>query len=85
MVKIIYGTIFILFMILMSRKSFAYDVNIKDLGNDKVAIEVVDNCNKSFRLTVTQEELGTSKTLEWLQNLINSEKIDKCIDNDDNT
>lgn len=70
--------IYIIFGLIISNPSLAYEVNIYDASEpNKSVIEVVDDCNYSHKLIISTNELNNSKVLNWVNFLLDSNKYCK--------
>lgn len=72
--------IIISLILLISIPSFSYEVNLYDSPTykNKVIIEIIDDCDKTHKLELNKTDLGTSKTLKWLKNLVDKKIINNC-------
>jgi len=60
---------------------YSIDVNLYQASEKNSSVlEIVDNCGKYYRLLVKNEDLGTSKTINWFEMIIN--RKDFCGDVD---
>lgn len=71
-------------MSLTSQAEYAISIYSSPSYKDKSVVEIVDNCNKSHRLLISNDDLKDGKALKWLENLYFEKKLDKCVKTIDN-
>lgn len=66
-------------ILMYSSISNAYEVNsYASSESGMTVIEIVDDCNFSHKLLISEEKVGTFKVMDWLELLTASGEYDKC-------